>query len=119
MNWVNHRLIWKKFSNDKLVQMLNDQKCSFNKSSLGFDKFVASSSHVAYTSRTVFVKLEISYDKSHVACLDKGKNVSFNDHVKVEPKIHVMKHSKSKFISTCYYCGIIGHTRPYCLQILS
>jgi hypothetical protein len=31
------------FSNDELVQMLNDQKCSSDKSSLGFDKSAASS----------------------------------------------------------------------------
>jgi hypothetical protein len=96
--------------------MLSDQKCSSDKSGLGFDKFPASSSHVASTSRTMIVKPEIF--ESHVTCLDKGKTVSLNDHVKVESKIHVKKQSKCKFIPTCYHCGIIGHTRPYFLLIL-
>jgi hypothetical protein len=43
------------FSIDKLVQMLNDEKFSSDKSSLGFDKSTASS-HVASNSRTAFVK---------------------------------------------------------------
>jgi hypothetical protein len=71
--------------------MLNDQKYSSDKSCLVFDKFADSSSHVASNSRTVFVKLEISYDKSHVACLDKGKSASLPDHVKVESTIPVKK----------------------------
>jgi len=97
--------------------MLNDQKCFSDKSGLGFDKFVDSSSPVASTARTIFVKLELS--ESRVTCLDKGNNASFNDHVKIEPKIHVKMQSKPKFIPTCYHCGIIGHTRPHCLQIHS
>jgi hypothetical protein len=105
------------FSNDKLVQMLNDQKCSFNKSGLNFDKFAASSSHDASTSRTVFVKPKIS--ETHVVYLDNGKNVIVHDHVKVESKISVKEHYKFRFIPTCFHCGIIGHTRPYCLQIRS
>lgn len=97
--------------------MLNDHKCSSQKSSLGFDKFTASYSHDASTSRTVFVKPEIS--EPLVACLDKGKNVIVHEHVQVEFEIPVKKQSKSKFIPTCFHCGIIGHTRPYCLQICS
>jgi hypothetical protein len=74
---------------------------------LGFDKFAASSSHAASTSKTVFIKHEIS--EPHVACLDKGKNVIVHDHVKTESEIPVKKQSKSKFIPTCFNCGIIGH----------
>jgi len=97
--------------------MLNDQKSSCDKSILGFDKFAASSSHDASTSRIVFVKPEIS--ESHVACLDKGKNVIVHKHIKIESEIPVNKQSKTRFMPTCHYCGIIGHTRPYCLQIHS
>jgi hypothetical protein len=61
-----------KFSSDKFVQMLKGQKRS-DKSGLGFDKFAASSSHVASTSKTFFVKPKIF--ETHIACLDKGKNV--------------------------------------------
>jgi hypothetical protein len=81
----------KKISNDKLVQMLNDQKYSSDKYGLGFDKFPASSSHDVSTSRNVFVKPEIS--EPHVACLDKGKSVIVHDHVIVESKIPVKKQS--------------------------
>jgi hypothetical protein len=37
------------------------------------DKFATSSSHVASTSKTIFVKPEIF--GTHISCLDKGKNV--------------------------------------------
>jgi hypothetical protein len=76
---------------------------------LAFDKFPASSSHVASTSRTMFVKSGISDNKSHVDCVDKGKRVSLHDRVNVESKIPVKKKSKSRFIPTIYHCGIIGH----------
>jgi hypothetical protein len=57
-----------KFSNDKLVQMLEGQKCSSDKTCQGFDKFAASTSHIASSSKTIFVKLEMP--ESHGACLD-------------------------------------------------
>jgi hypothetical protein len=63
----------------------------------------------------VFVKPEIS--EPYVACLDKGKNVIVHEHVKIESEIPFKK--QSKFIPTCFHCGIIGHTRPYCLHIRS
>lgn len=65
----------------------------------------------------MLVKPEIS--EPHVACLDKGKNVIVYEHVKIESEILVKNQSKSKFIRICFYCSIIGHTRPYCLQIRS
>lgn len=105
----------KKFYNDNLVQILNDQMCYYEKFGLGFDKSAASSSHVASTSRVVFVKPEIF--EPHVACLDKCKNVIVYEHVKVESEILVKK--QSKFIPTCFHCGIIGHTWLYGLQICS
>jgi hypothetical protein len=86
----SHRHL-EKISSNKLVQMLNGQKCSYDKSGLGFDKFPASSSHDVSTSRNVFVKPEIS--EPHVACLDKGKSVIVHDHVIVESKIPVKKQS--------------------------
>jgi hypothetical protein len=53
--------------------MLNDKKCSCDKYGLGFDKFVASSSNVASTSRTMFVKPKICESNTQVTCLDKKK----------------------------------------------
>jgi hypothetical protein len=49
-----------KFSNEKLVQMLKGQKCSFDKTGLRFDKSVASSYNIASTSKAVFVKPEMA-----------------------------------------------------------
>jgi hypothetical protein len=46
-----------KFSNDKLVQMLKGQKCSSDKTCLGFDKSVFS--NIAFSSKTIFVKPEV------------------------------------------------------------
>jgi hypothetical protein len=76
----SHRHL-EKISSNKLVQMLNGQKCSYDKSGLGFDKFPASSSHDSSIPRTVFVKPEIS--ETHVACLDKGKNIIDHEHDKI------------------------------------
>jgi hypothetical protein len=70
-----------KFSSNKLVQMLNGQKCSYGKSGLGFDKFLASSLHDSSILRTVFVKPEIS--ETHVAWLDKGQNIIDHEHDKI------------------------------------
>jgi hypothetical protein len=112
----SQRHLEKKFG-DKFVQMLKYQKCLSDKSGLGFHKFVVSSSHVASTSKTVFVKPEIY--RTHIACLDKGKNDIIRKHVKAESQIPIKKQSKSKFIHTCFNCCIISQTRPYCLQIYS
>jgi hypothetical protein len=67
----------KKFSNNKLVQMLSDQKCCFDKSGLGFNKFTTSSSHIASTSRTMFVKPRTSDNKTHMDYVDKEKKCQF------------------------------------------
>jgi hypothetical protein len=93
--------------------MLNGQKCSSDKSGLSFDIFMASSSHDASISRTVFVEPKIF--ETHVSCLDKGKNIIVHEHDKVEYETPVKK--QSKFILTCFYCGVIGHTQPNCFQI--
>jgi vacuolar-type H+-ATPase subunit I/STV1 len=47
-----------KFSNDKLVQMLKGQKCSSDKTCLGFDKSIVS--NIAFSSKTIFVKPEVA-----------------------------------------------------------
>lgn len=46
-------------------------------------------------------------------------SVIVHEHVKTESKIPVKKQSKSKFIPTWFYCGIVVHTRPYCGQFHS
>lgn len=68
---IESQMQLEKFSSDKLVQMLKGQKCASDETGLGFDKFAASSSHIASTSKTVFVKSKIS--EPRVACLDKRR----------------------------------------------
>jgi hypothetical protein len=53
-----------------------------------------SSSHAMPIHRTMFVKPGMSTHHSHASSRNKGKR--YNS------------------IPTCYYCGIIGHTRPNC-----
>jgi hypothetical protein len=103
------------FFNDKLVQMLKGQKCSYDKIGLRFGKLAASSSNIASTSKTVFVKPEMS--EPHIECLDKGKNVIVHENAKIECDLPVKKHSESRFIPTCHYYGIVGHIRLNCCQL--
>jgi hypothetical protein len=114
---IEQQMQLKKFSNDKLAQMLKGQKCSSDKSCLGFYKFAASSSHIASTSKTVFVKLEML--ESHGACLDKGKNVIGHENTLIEFDLLVKKHSKYRIMPICHHCGITGHIRPHCPQVHS
>jgi hypothetical protein len=44
-------------------------------------------------------------------------SVIVHEHVKTESEIPVKK--QSKFIPTWFYCGIVGHTRPYYRQFHS
>jgi hypothetical protein len=57
--------------------LLSDQKCCTDKSSLGFDKIASSSSHVASTSRTMFVKPTIFDNETHIDYGDKRKKCQF------------------------------------------
>jgi hypothetical protein len=68
---IESQMQLEKFSSDKLVQMLKGQKCAYDQTGLGFDKFAASSSQLASTSKIVFFKSEMS--EPHVACLDKRR----------------------------------------------
>jgi hypothetical protein len=97
--------------------VLNGQKCVSDKSGLGIDKFAASSSHAASTSRTMFVKPELS--DPPIACFDKGKNIIVHENAKIESNIYVKKHSKSRFIPICHYCGIIGYSTKLSSDALS
>jgi vacuolar-type H+-ATPase subunit D/Vma8 len=51
---MDAQLQLEKFSDNKLAQMLTGQKCSSDKTSLGY--VATDSSNIASTSRTVFVK---------------------------------------------------------------
>jgi len=65
----------KKFSSDKIDKILHDKKPSFDRSGFRFDKFIVSSTNVASSSKTMFVKPKLKEVKADKACLDKGKSV--------------------------------------------
>jgi len=84
---IDAQLQLEKFSNNKLAQMLTGQKCSSDKTDLGF---VATDSYnIASTSRIVFVKPSNSEPQN-----DKGKAI----------------------MVSCHHCGMVGHIRPNCGQ---
>jgi hypothetical protein len=114
---IESRMQLEKFSNDKLVQMLKDQKCSFDKTGLGFDKFAAFSSYIASTFKTIFVKLEI--EEPQFANVDKHKEVIICENANTKHVVPIIKHSKSRSLPTYHHCGITGHIRPHCPQIHS
>jgi hypothetical protein len=58
-----------------------------------------SSSHAMPTQRTMFVKPSMSIHHTHTTSGNKGKR--YNS------------------IPTCHFCGISGHIRPNCFQLLS
>jgi hypothetical protein len=68
-----------------------EKPCDYDMS----NSYISSSSHAMPIHRTMFVKPGMSTHHSHVSSKNKGKR--YNS------------------IPTCYYCGIMGHTRPnYC-----
>jgi hypothetical protein len=105
------------FSKDKLVQMLKGQKCSYDKTDLGFDIYVASSSNIVSTSKTIFVKPKIA--EPQVANMDNGKSVITCENANIKSVVLVIKHSKSRSLLTCHHCSVIGHIHPHCPQVCS
>ena len=92
---------------------LHDHKYSFDRSSLGFNKFAASS------SKTMFVKPKMEEVKVDVTCLNKDKSDCSNDYEKPKSKAPSRKKTQVKFVFTCHHSGIINHTRTNCFQIRS
>jgi hypothetical protein len=64
----------KKFSSDELDKMLHDQKPSFDRTCLGFDKLIASSSsNVASSSKIMFVKPNLKDVKTDKVCSTRAR----------------------------------------------
>jgi hypothetical protein len=106
-----------KFLSVQLDKMLNDQKPSHDRSWLGFGKLVSSKSNVASASKIMFVKPKMKEIKTESMCLHKDVSMDRNRKFKSQLKIPQKRVSNSKFIPTCYHCGIMGHTHPNCFQI--
>jgi hypothetical protein len=85
-----------KFSNNKLAQMLTGQKCSSEKTGLGYVA-TTNASNIASTSKTKFVKPSVL--DSQNACGDRGKTIV------------------PKSLPTCHHCGMVGHIKPNCGQL--
>jgi hypothetical protein len=87
--------------------MLSVQKSPPDKIGLGF---VASTSNIPSTSKTVFVKPTVP--KPPPACMDKGKVVIGGDIMFVaEPtQMPPMKRETPR----CHHCGLNGHIQPKC-----
>jgi hypothetical protein len=90
--------------------MLSEQKCSSNKTSLGFVATTSDVSNIASSSKTMFVKPNV--DKPQNACMDKGKGI-VGDEIKAHTE-SVKKPPNKRSLSTCHHCGINCHIRPHC-----
>jgi hypothetical protein len=118
----------KKFSNEKLNHMLHNQKHSFDRTGLGFDKSVVSSTNVVSPSKLIFVKpicKEENLAKKKemlppVSRGEKGKGILTDSYVSrsTPRRAHMPRNQPSqRFIPTCHHCGKIGHIRPKCFQL--
>jgi hypothetical protein len=115
----------KTFSSEKLHRMLHNQKHLFDRTGLGFDKSVVSSTNVASPSKFIFVKLvckEESLSKKKVMYPpisrgEKGKGILIDSYVShsTPRRAHMPRNQPfQRFIPTCRHCGKIGHIHPNC-----
>jgi hypothetical protein len=118
----------KKFSSEKLNHMLHNQKHCFDRTGLGFDKSVVSSTNVASPSKLNFVKpmcKEENLAKKKVLYPlvsrgEKGKRILTDSYVSrsTPRRAHMPRNQPSqRFIPTCHHYGKIGHIRPNCFQL--
>ena len=119
-------------SSAKLDEMLNLQKSAFNRIGLGYE--LSNSSHIASSSRTIFVSpandvnSENNDSKTKITSenIDKGKSI-----LGAPPKIEKKKtrnprnkknnnkKSQPKKPHFCHYCGASGHSHPNCYKWLA
>jgi hypothetical protein len=116
------------FSNEKLNHMLHNQKHSFDRTGLGFDKSVVSSTNVVSPSKLIFVKpackeenLAKKKEMLHpVSRGKKGKGILTDSYVSrsTPRRAHMPRNQPTqRFIPMCHHCGKIGHIRPKCFQL--
>jgi hypothetical protein len=96
-----------RLTNEKLTHMLSVQKSPTNKTGLGY---VASTSDIPSTSKTVFVKPTVP--ELLPACMDRGKAIIGGDVLTItEP---TQKPPTMRGPPICHHCGLSGHIRPKC-----
>lgn len=119
-----------KFSSEKLNQMLHNQKHSFDRTGLGFDKSAILSTNVASSSKMIFVKpvnkedslAEKKVISPQISKGGKGKGTLTDSYMSSSKSrsMHMLRNQPSqRFIPTCHNCGKIGHIRPKCFQLNS
>jgi hypothetical protein len=94
---------------EKLTHMLSIQKCPTDKTRLGY---VASTSDIPSTSKTVFVKPIVL--ERPPACVDKGNGVIGGEDL-VGTEI-IKKPFTKRSPPICHHYGVSGHIRPRCPQ---
>jgi hypothetical protein len=103
---MDAQLQLEKLSENNIARMLTGQKCSSDKTGLGY--VATDSSNIATTSRTVFLKPSGSEPQN-----DKGKNIMVsceNDNITPAK----FEHSTEKSLPTCHHCGMMRHIRQNC-----
>ena len=119
----------KKFYSEALDQMLNTRKSSFEKSGLGY---IGMGSFIPFTSQSptgilMYGQSSICQksqkriaSKTNQVKVNKGKRPIYEVQV-IKPKSRPSSRSqnRSKFVPTCYHCGVVGDTRPNCFFLRS
>ncbi|KAG2674458.1 hypothetical protein I3760_13G136600 [Carya illinoinensis] len=110
----------KKTATQKLEEMLSIQKSSCDRTGLGYmtseDMELKNSSSAATSSKDIiFVKG--SQDEETPKKAVSTTHVPRASHDRSMTKKPNQGKSKGKFISTCHYCGVIGHIRPNCFNL--
>jgi hypothetical protein len=90
-------------TDEKMTHMLSIQKSPTKKTGLGY---VASSSDVPSTSKSIFVKPAIP--KRPPTVEDKGKDKIIGDVTGTQ------KPPSIRISPICHHCGLSGHVRPQC-----
>jgi hypothetical protein len=115
----------KKFFSEKLDHMLHNPKHSFDRTRLGFDKSIVSSTNVASPSKLIFVKPickgeSLAKKKVMYPSISKGQE---GKGILIDSKVsrstlrhaHMPRNQPSqRFIPTCHHCGKIGYVYPKC-----
>jgi len=105
---MDAQLQLEKFSNNKIAQMLTGQKCSSNKTGLGY--VATDSSNIASTSINVFLKPSGSEPQN-----DKGKAI-MDSCQNGNTTLAKSEHSAERSLPACHNYGMVGHIRPNCCQ---
>ena len=118
----------KKFSSEKLNHMLHNHKHSFDRTGLGFDKFVVSSTNVASPSKLMFVKPVCKEENlakktvmyPPVSKGEKGKEILTDYYMSHSTLRHAYMPTSQpfqRFIPIRHHCGKIGHIRLKCFHL--